>query len=192
MRFKNLFFIVFCFIITSVSAQKYSSKSTKTATTEWDGVSFSSEKTIQENINKAPKLSIIAKVASEDELIGVLAKEEMVTVFVPMDIAFKNLSKKERESLLSDTSRLSSMVKFWSIPGRVDLNSLTTAIEKNGGTAYFATLSGEKIGVKVVDGRVTLFDSENNIATIAASNFYHKNGFFHIVNGLVYPSEEKK
>ena len=192
MRFKTLFFIAFCLIITSVSAQKYSSRSTSETKGSWDGISFSSEKTIQENINEAPKLSIIAEVASEDELVAVLAKEEMITIFIPMDIAFTNLSKKERESLLSDTSRLSSMVKFLTIPGRVDLNSLTTAIEKNGGTAYFATLSEEKIGVKIIDGRVTLFDSEKNIATIAAANFSHKNGFFHIVNGLVYPSEEKK
>ena len=189
MRFKNLFLIAFCFIITSVSAQKYSSGSNSEVKSTWEGISFSSEKTIQENINEASKLSIIAKVASEDELVAALGKEEMVTVFVPMDIAFTNLSKKERESLLSDTSRLSRMVKFLTIPGRVDLNSLTTAIDKNGGTAYFTTLSGETIAAKRVDGRVVLFDSEKNIATITASNFYHKNGFFHIINGLVYPSK---
>jgi uncharacterized surface protein with fasciclin (FAS1) repeats len=188
MRFKNLLFIAFCFIITSVSAQKYSSRSTSVAKTTWEGVSFSSEKTIQENINEAPKLSIIANVASEGELATALAKEEMVTVFLPMDIAFTDLSKKERESLLSNKSRLSNMVKFLTIPGRVDLNSLTTAIDKNGGTAYFTTLSGETIGTKMLNGQVVLFDSENNIAAIAASNFYHKNGFFHITNGLVYPS----
>jgi hypothetical protein len=69
---------------------------------------------------------------------------------------------------------------------------MITAIEKNGGKAYFTTLSGETIGVKMLDGRVVLFDSEKNIATITASNFYHKNGFFHIINGLLYPSAEAK
>ena len=192
MRFKNLLFIFCSLIITTVSAQKYSSRSTTTAASEWNGVSFSSEKTFHENISESPKLSFISKVASEDELIAVLAKEEMVTIFAPMDIAFTNLSKKQLDSLLSDTQKLSSMVKFLTIPGRVDFNSLTRAIEKNGGTAHFITLSGEKIGVKMIDGRVTLFDSKNNISTIAASNFYHKNGFFHIVNGLIFPSEEKK
>ncbi|MFT5435845.1 MAG: putative surface protein with fasciclin (FAS1) repeats [Ulvibacter sp.] len=192
MRFKNLFFIAFCFIITSASAQKYSSGSTSVAKSTWEGISFSSEKTIQENINEAPKLSIVAKVASEDELVAAIAKEEMVTIFVPVDIAFTDLPKKERELLLSNTSRLSSMMKFLTIPGRVDLNSMITAIEKNDGKAYFTTLSGETIGVKMLDGRVVLFDSEKNIATITASNFYHKNGFFHIINGLLYPSAEAK
>ena len=188
MRLKNLFFIAICFIITSASAQKYSSGSTSIAKSTWEGISFSSEKTIQENINEAPKLSIAAKVASEDELISALAKEEMVTVLVPLDIAFEDLSKKERKTLLANTSKLSRMMKFWAIPGRVDLNSLTTAIEKNGGKAYFSTLSGETIGVKMSNDQVVLFDSENNTATITASNFYHKNGFFHIIDGLVYPS----
>jgi uncharacterized surface protein with fasciclin (FAS1) repeats len=192
MRFINLYFIAFCFIVTSVSAQKYSSGLTSEVQSTWEGISFSSKKTIQENINEAPTLSVIAKVASENELVAALAKEEMVTLFVPMDVAFTNLSKKERESLLSNRSRLSSMVKFLSIPGRVDLNSLTTAIEKNGGTAYFTTLSGETIGTKILNNNVVLFDSENNMATITASNFYHKNGFFHIINELVYPSGDEK
>jgi uncharacterized surface protein with fasciclin (FAS1) repeats len=188
MHFKNLFFIILCLICTSISAQKYSSGSISEAKSTWEGISFSSEKTIQENTNEAPKLSIIANVFSDDELVSALAKEEMVTIFVPMDIAFENLSKKERKSLLANSSKLSGMVKFLSIPGRVDLNSLTPAIEKNGGTAYFSTLSGETIGVKMLDGQVVLFDSEKNIATITASTFYHKNGFFHIINGIVYPS----
>lgn len=192
MRLKNLFFIVLCFICTSVSAQKYASGSVSEANSNWEGISFSSAKTIQENISEAPKLSIIANVVSDDQLVSTLAKEEMVTIFIPTDIAFDNLSEKERKSLLANTSRLSGMMKFLSIPGRVDLNLLTTAIERNGGTAYFATLSGETIGVKKVDGQVVLFDSEKNIATITASNFYHKNGFFHIINGLVYPAASGK
>jgi hypothetical protein len=42
----------------------------------------------------------------------------------------------------------------------------------------------------MLNGQVVLFDSEKNIATITASNFYHKNGFFHIIDELVYPSEK--
>lgn len=136
-----------------------------------------------------PKLSIIAKVTADNALVSAFAKEEMVTIFLPMDSAFENLSKRDRKELLSNTPRLTEMMKFLTIPGRVDLNSLTTAIEKNGGTAYFTTLSGETIGVKKVNGQVVLFDSENNMAVITASNFYHKNGFFHIINSLVYPSK---
>jgi len=190
MRFKNLFFIAICFVITSASAQKYTLGSTSEAKSTWEGISFSSEKTIQENVNEAPKLSIIGEITSEKELAAAIAKEEMVTIFVPMDSAFADLSKKERKSLLANTSRLSNMIKFLSIPGRVDRNSLTTAIEKNGGTAYFTTLSGETIGAKMLNENVVLFDSEKNIARITAANFYHKNGFFHIIDGLVYPSEE--
>ena len=178
MRFKSPFFIALCFIISSASAQKYTSGNTSEVKSSWDGISFSSQKTFQENIKDVPRLSYLAKI------------EEMVTIFAPMDMAFTSLAEEKRDALLFNTSRVNNMVKFLSIPGRLDKNSITTAIDKNGGTAYFTTLSGETIGAKLLDGQVVLFDSEKNIATIAAVNFYHKNGFFHIISGLVYPSEE--
>jgi uncharacterized surface protein with fasciclin (FAS1) repeats len=189
MRLKNLVFIVFCFIITAVSAQKYDSASTAEADIDWEGVTFSSKKTIQENIIEAPKLSIIATVVLENNLFSEHEKQEMVTFFIPMDSAFETLSKKKRKALITDTKKLSAMVRFLSIRGRVDLNSLKSAIDANDGIAYYKTLSGDTIGAKRIGDNVVLFDSKKDIAKITASNFYHKNGFFHIINGLLHPPE---
>ena len=169
--------------------QKYGSVSTVEVESVWDGVTFSSNKTIQENIAEAPKLSIIANVVSEKDFFSEHEKQEMTTIFIPMDSAFQSMSKKKRKALLSNTAKLSAMVQFLSIPGRVDLNSLITAIDKNNGLAYFTTLSGDTIGAKMIGSSVVLFDSEKDIAKMTASNFSHKNGFFHIIDGLVHPPE---
>ena len=190
MRFKSPFFLALCFIISSASAQKYTSGNTSEVKSSWDGISFSSQKTFQENIKDVPRLSYLAKIVSEEQISEALANEEMVTIFAPMDMVFTSMEEEKRDALLLNTSKVNNMIKFLSIPGRLDKKSITTAIDKNGGTAYFTTLSGETIGAKLLDGQVVLFDSEKNIATIAAVNFYHKNGFFHIISGLVYPSEE--
>lgn len=64
---------------------------------------------------------------------------------------------------------------------------LKGAIKKNKGIAYFATLEGQKLGLKEENGQIVLFDSENNIGVISAYDFYHENGFFHIISGIVYP-----
>jgi uncharacterized surface protein with fasciclin (FAS1) repeats len=189
MRLKSLFFIVFCFTITAVMGQKYGSVSTVEVESVWDGVTFSSKKTIQENIAEAPKLSIIANVVSEKDFFSEHEKHEMLTVFIPMDSAFQSLSKKKRNALLANTAKLSAMLQFLSIPGRVDLNSLKTTIDANNGMAYYATLSGDTIGAKMIGESVVLFDSEKDIAKITAANFSHKNGFFHITDGLIHPSE---
>jgi len=73
------------------------------------------------------------------------------------------------------------------VPGRIDGNSIKKAIKKNNGIAYFATLEGQKLGLKEENGQIVLFDSENNIGVISAYDFYHENGFFHIISGIVYP-----
>jgi uncharacterized surface protein with fasciclin (FAS1) repeats len=189
MHIKNQLFILFCFTITAVSAQKYDSVATTIVENTWDGVVFSLKKTIQENIATVSKLSIIGTVALKNDLFSGHEKQEMLTVFIPMDSAFQSLSKKKRNALLANTAKLSAMLQFLSIPGRVDLNSLKTAIDANNGMAYYATLSGDKIGAKMIGESVVLFDSEKDIAKITAANFSHKNGFFHIIDGLIHPSK---
>jgi len=53
------------------------------------------------------------------------------------------------------------------VPGRIDSNSIKKAIKKNKGIAYFATLEGQKLGLKEENGQIVLFDSENNIGVIS-------------------------
>jgi uncharacterized surface protein with fasciclin (FAS1) repeats len=74
------------------------------------------------------------------------------------------------------------------VPGRIDAHSLMKAIEKGGGTARFSTVSDELLMIRNGKNGMELYDTEGNTATIVATDFYHKNGFFHIVEGLVLPS----
>jgi uncharacterized surface protein with fasciclin (FAS1) repeats len=100
------------------------------------------------------------------------------------------LKKEDRKNLLADKNRISNTIKYLAVPGRVDLASMEKAVA-NGRTMQLMTLNGEKLGVKLVNGKVVLFDAKNNSAEITASNFYHKNGLFHVINGLVYPTSAK-
>lgn len=188
MRLKtSTIFILLCTVFTAANAQKYSSESSREIKTVWKGVTFSSTKTIAENTAEISEFSYLNKVLADKNLSKLIAQEEMVTVFLPTDVYFNNLSKKQRDSLLGNLSVMSNTIKFLCVPGRLDFVSIKKAIELNKGTAYFATLSEEKLGAKMVDEKVVLFDSNNNIATITATDFYHKNGFFHIIDGLVFP-----
>jgi len=189
MRSKIQFIsIVLCLVFTAVNAQKYNSKSTSEVKTVYKGVSFYSTKTISDNTKEMSEFSFLNKVLEDKKLAQSLADEEMVTVFLPTNAYFNSLEKSEREVLLANSTIMSNTIKFLSVPGRLDFASIKRAIELNNGTAYFGTLLGEKLGAKLVDGKVVLFDSKNNIATITATDFYHKNGFFHIIDGLVFPS----
>lgn len=192
MNFKNAFFIIFLsFLGIQVSAQKYLSADKVDVSKEWNGNDFTSTKTFAENIEEAKQFTILASILQSDVLRQTIGKEEMVTVFAMTDAAFLELPEKSRDSILGNTSLTSSMLRYMSVPGRLDSESLKSALKKSNGMIFLATLDGEKLGVREVNEKLQLEDSEMRTATIIASDFYHKNGFFHIVEGLIFPSSEE-
>ncbi len=192
MRFNNIF--IFLFIIgfsTPAFAQKYISSENVEITKEWNGNNFTSTQTFSENIAEAPQFAILSKILKDSKLQSSLEAKEMITIFAITDDAFLQLPKKSRDSIIGNTALMTAMVKYLTIPGRVDSNSLKDEIKKNNGKTYVRTLNGEALGIQENNGKLQLVDSENRTATIVASDFYHKNGFFHIVSGLVFPAVEE-
>ncbi len=185
----NIIFILALIISGVATAQKYGAATQGEITKEWNGTVFSSEKSFLDNLKLTPSFSILSKALENEALLKALENEEMVTIFAITDSGFSNLPKTTRDSIMGNPKIISSIVKLYAIPGRVDNHSLKKSLLTNG-AAYFATLNGEKLGIKEVNGNIVLFDSKNNTATIIASDFYHKNGFFHIVDGIIFPAGE--
>lgn len=188
MQLKNTLLILFivCFG-TTVSAQKYISTKSAEVSKVLGESNFTSSKTFFENIEEAPDFTILAKILKNDPLRQKLDGQEMVTIFALADEAFLNLTKKSRDSILGNKRLVSSIVKYLAVPGRLDSNSLKIAVEKNGGKAYLTTVEGQRLAIKEDSGQLVLIDEHNNTARIIAPDFYHKNGFFHIVDGIVFP-----
>lgn len=171
-----------------VSAQKYLSKEMDEVSKEWNGQTFSSNNTLSENLADVSQFSIMAEILKDPTIWKAIEKEEMVTVFLITDAAFYKLDKKEREALLKNKTMLKSMMNYLIVPGRIDQNGMEVSSQKHNGIAYLATLSGERLGVLQEDGTVYLVDSKGRKAALQSSNFYHKNGLFHIIDDLVFPS----
>jgi uncharacterized surface protein with fasciclin (FAS1) repeats len=184
MKLKSLLLI--CLLVAfAASAQKYTNTKTQTTTKEWKGLMFSSEKSIFQNIENIDEFSKAAPLFKD----GVIADDAMITAFVMVDNSFIKLDEEKEKSLFADSWK--SFVTYHLIPGRVDSNSLVKAVANGNGTAYFNTVLGQRLGVKEVGGELVLFDGQGNTATIIAKDYYHKNGFFHIVDGLLMPSSEQ-
>lgn len=187
---KTNFIFVLALIISGVaSAQKYGAATQGEITKEWNSTVFSSEKSFAENIKLTPNFSILSKALGDEALLKALENEEMVTIFAITDSGFSILAETTRDSIIGNPRIISSIIKLYTIPGRVDNHSLKRALSTKE-TVHFATLNGETLSIKEVNGNVVLFDSKNNTATIIASDFYHKNGFFHIVDGVIFPAGE--
>lgn len=184
---------LFLFLIfgNSVFSQKYLAVETSDVSTEWKGNTFNSSKTFYDNIENAPQFGVLSKILKSESLRKSIEDQEMVTIFAFSNEAFSDFSKETTDSIVGNSKLMNAIVKNMVVPGRVDENSLRTEVKKQNGLIYLTTLSHQKLGVKEVNGRLVLVDSEGNTATITDTNFTHKNGFFHIVNGLIYPEEKE-
>lgn len=191
MKIKNiLILLVLIGFCNSLSAQKYLSTANVDVTKEWKGNDFTSKKSFAENIQDAPQFTVLKKILKDDALRKSLESQEMVTIFAIADEGFLKLPKEKRDSILGNKQIVNSIVKFLAISGRMDSYTLKAAVKRHGGVAYLATLNGQKLGIKEENGQLMLVDDQNNTATITDTDFYHKNGFFHIIDGLVFPSSE--
>ena len=184
MKFKIVLLLAL-FISISASAQKYTNTKTEKITKEWNGLTFSSEKSLFSNIENADHFSKAAPLFKDMPL----SEGSMVTAFVMVNSSFSSLTEEDQEALFSDTWK--SYLTYHFIPGRVDSNSLEKAVENGNGTAYFKTILGQRIGVKREGGAIVLFDTHGNTAKIIAADFYHKHGFFHVIDGFITPSNEQ-
>jgi len=185
-KFKILLFIVLIGI--TATAQKYTKTENSNVTKEWNGNTFSSSNSLAENIAVAPDLSLMYKALEDKTILNALESEEMVTVFVISNKGFTKL--REKKDSIFDTSKanlLTAIVTYHAIPGRVDSHSIKKAAKRNDGITYYATLQGGKLGIKEENGQLVLVDPQGNTSVISATDFYHKNGFFHIVDGIVFP-----
>lgn len=181
-----LLFIVVCGNL--VSAQKYLSKEMPEISEEWNENTFTSTKTFIENIGGAQEFTILSAILKDNSLAKSIENNEMVTVFAFSDAAFSEYSKKEKNALLANKQMMNSVVKYLIVPGRIDKHGLETEAKKHKDQFYLATLLGEKLKVIEEGGQLYLIDMEGRRAAITATNFTHKNGFFHIIDGLVFPN----
>ncbi|GEQ86609.1 hypothetical protein ULMS_21170 [Patiriisocius marinistellae] len=189
---KHIIFALLIVTSFSVSAQKYMNKTANNSTKIFKGTTFTGAKTLIDNISESNSFTYATQILSNETLLKEIDQEEMVTVFVMTDKVFNNMDKEEREALMIDTDKLSMMFKAHSVPGRLDAVSIKKAIESNNGSASFLTLAGTKLIATSNGNTITLNDVEGNKALIIDTNFYHKNGFFHIVEGMAFSLKEEK
>lgn len=192
MVLKNISLLLFIIVCGNlVSAQKYLSKEMPEISKEWHENTFTSSKSFTENIVEVPEFTILSKILKDDPLAEAIEKNEMVTIFAFSDAAFSKFGKKQKDSLLGNKKLMVSVVKYLTIPGRIDKHGLETEAKKRDGKFYLRTVNGQNLGVIENEGQLFLVGSQGRQAAITETDFYHKDGFFHIVDGLVFPDTKE-
>jgi uncharacterized surface protein with fasciclin (FAS1) repeats len=112
-------------------------------------------------------------------LVEVLQGEGPFTVFAPTDEAFEKLPPGTVEALLADREKLTAVLTYHVVPGRIPASAVVEA-----GRASPATVQGQKLDVRVVDGKVRVDGATVIMADVAASN-----GVIHVIDTVILPKE---
>jgi uncharacterized surface protein with fasciclin (FAS1) repeats len=104
------------------------------------------------------------------------------TVFAPSDAAFAKLPAGTVDALLADKAKLTAILTFHVIPGRVMAGQIVQA-----GGAKPATVNGQALDVVIRDGGVYVNGAQVVTADVAASN-----GVIHVIDTVLLPRGEEK
>ncbi len=192
MNYQKYFFLVALLTFSYSSfAQKYTNADNSEVTKKWNETTFYSSKTFSENIAEVLDFSILSDNLEIGSSSKTIEGEEMVTIFAMTNNGYEKLNAVQ-DSIFNSSLAANkvAIIKYHVIPGRVDSHSIKKAVKRKDGIAYFSTLQGEKLGMKEDNGQLFLIDAKGNRSLISATDFYHKNGFFHIVEGYVLPTLE--
>ena len=116
-------------------------------------------------------------------LVQTLKSPGPFTVFAPTDAAFAALPKGTVESLLKDVPKLTSILTYHVVPGRVTAADVMKLVEK--GPAQVKTVQGQSVTLKthgVLSKHVYVNESKVVQADINASN-----GVIHVIDQVLMP-----
>lgn len=99
------------------------------------------------------------------------------TVFAPTDAAFAKLPAGTVDALLADREKLSAILLYHVVPGRVTAGDIVRA---NG--ARPTTANGAPVDVMVAGGKVTV-----NAANVVAADVGASNGVIHVIDTVLLP-----
>lgn len=148
------------------------SESTETASTDEN-----MSKTIVDIASENGNFKTLTTALTEAGLVETLSGDGPFTVFAPTDEAFAKLPAGTVESLLKDKEKLTSILTYHVVPGKVmaaDVVKLTSA----------TTVQGQDVTVKVEGDSVMINDAKVVTTDIEASN-----GVIHVIDTVILPKE---
>ena len=117
--------------------------------------------------------SLVAAIQAA-ELVDALKGDGPFTVFAPSDDAFAKLPPGTVEALLQDKEKLTQILTYHVVPGRVMASDVSTLSEAT-------TLQGGAVAIDTTDG-VRIDDAKVVAADIEASN-----GVIHVIDTVLIP-----
>ncbi len=183
---KQIRFIGLMAISALIFNVSFAQKMMDEKTVEVGGAPMYVSKNIIDNaVHSKDHTTLVAAVKAAG-LVETLQGKGPFTVFAPTNAAFDMLPKGTVENLVrpENKARLTSILTYHVVPGRLDTKALDAVIKAGG---ELTTVAGGKLWVSKKDGKYMLKDENGGMAVITISNVYQSNGVIHVIDHVVLP-----
>ena len=121
-------------------------------------------------------------------LVDTLKGKGPFTVFAPTDEAFAKIPKADLDALLKDKAKLSAVLTYHVVAGRLTAADIAAQAQANGGTATLTTVQGEPLKVAAgPNGTWVITDAKGGTSTITQADVAQSNGMVHVVDTVLMP-----
>jgi len=150
---------------------------------------YPSKNIIQNAVNSKDHTTLVAAVKAAG-LVETLQGPGPFTVFAPTNAAFAKLPAGTVDALLKPEAKakLTGVLTYHVVPGRLSASDLMEAAKKNGGTAEFKTVEGEIIWVESKGNTLMIRDTKGNASKVTIQNVFQSNGVIHVIDTVLLPS----
>ena len=150
---------------------------------------YPSKNIVQNAVNSKDHTTLVAAVKAAG-LVDTLASPGPFTVFAPTNSAFAKLPAGTVDTLLkpANKDKLTAVLTYHVVPGRLSANDLMEAARKGGGQAKFKTVEGDELTVAAKGNELTIWDSKGNTSRVTIRNVFQSNGVIHVIDSVLLPS----
>ena len=150
---------------------------------------YPSRNIIENAVHSKDHTTLVAAVKAAG-LVETLQGPGPFTVFAPTNAAFAKLPPGTVDSLLKPEmkAKLTGVLTYHVVPGRLSARDLMEAARKNGGTAEFKTVEGETIWIESKGNLLMIHDAKGHASKITIQNVFQSNGVIHVIDSVLLPS----
>jgi uncharacterized surface protein with fasciclin (FAS1) repeats len=185
-NFKSLAVFLFTAMLVNTS---FAQDMSKEKTVEVGGAPMYPSKNIVENaVNSKDHTTLVAAVKAAG-LVETLQGAGPFTVFAPTNAAFDLLPAGTVETLVKpeNKAKLTSILTYHVVPGRLDSKELASWIKKGNGKTELTTVAGGKLWVMMVGKDIVIKDENGGTAKVTTKDVYQSNGVIHVIDHVVLP-----
>ncbi|MEI8279574.1 MAG: fasciclin domain-containing protein [Bacteroidota bacterium] len=149
---------------------------------------YPSKDIVQNALNSKDHTTLVAAVKAAG-LVETLESAGPFTVFAPTNAAFGMLPAGNVDNLLKpeNKSKLSSLLTYHVIAGKMDANDLMGKIKLGNGKAMLKTVNGEELTIMQKGKTLMIKDSKGAMAMVTIKDVYQKNGVIHVIDHVLMP-----